>query len=153
MPRGGGASAGPLLLSRLAVGIALVTFGLPCGLVSDHSSDQVVSLFLRFCPSSGFDIGCFLILGSLGLDALLLFLPRPFLKFDTIPLLVPFFPGSGYRQTLRLPCKAGRFCGILCGLVAAKKSGFGVDSGSAALGKIVVFGVSQVCVLQKVLLA
>jgi hypothetical protein len=38
-------------------------------------------------------------------------------------------------------------------LVAAKKSGFGVGSGSAAVSKIVVFGVSQVCVLQEVLLA
>ncbi|EYD75409.1 hypothetical protein Rumeso_03023 [Rubellimicrobium mesophilum DSM 19309] len=87
------------------------------------------------------------------MDALLLLLLRQFLKLYTIPLLVPFLPGCGYRQTLCLPCKAGRFCGILFGLVAAKESGFGVGSGSAAVGKIVVFGVSQVCVLQKVSLA
>ena len=120
MPRRGGAAAGPLLLSRLAIGIALVTFGLSCSLIADDSGDHVVGFFPRFCPGSGFNIGCFLVFGSLGLDALLLLLPRPFLKLYTIPLLVPFVPGSGYRQTLCLPCKAGRFCGILCGLVAAK---------------------------------
>lgn len=87
------------------------------------------------------------------MDALLLLLPRPFLKLYTIPLLVPFVPGRGCRQTLCLPCKAGRFRGVLCGLVAAKKSGLGVGSGSAAVGKIVVLGVSQVCVLQKLWLA
>ena len=152
-PREGGAATGPLLPSRLAIGIALVTFGLSCGLIADHSSDHAVSLFLRFCLSSGCNIGCFLIFGSLGLDALLLLLPRQFLKLYTIPLLVPFVPGSGYRQTLRLPCEAGRFCGLLCSLIAAKKSGFGVGSGRAAVGKIVVFGVSQVFVLQNVMLA
>ena len=141
---------GSLLLSCLAIGIALVAFGLSCGLIADHPSDQAVRLFLRFCLGSGCNIGCSLMFGSLGLDALLLLLPRPFLELETIPLLVPFVPGRGCRQTLGLPCKAGRFGGLLCGLVAAKKSGFGVGSGRAAVGKIVVFGVSQVCVLQKV---
>lgn len=91
--------------------------------------------------------------GSLGLEARLLLLPCQLLELQTIPLLVPFFPGIGYCQTLCLPRKAGRFCGILLGLIAAKKSGFGVGSGSAAVGQIVVFGVSQVCVLQNVLSA
>lgn len=147
----GGAAEGPLLLSRLAVGIALVTLGFPRGLIADHASDQVVGLLLRFSLGPSCYVGCFLIFSSLGFDALLLLPPCQFLKLDTIPLLVPFCSGSGYRQTLCLPCKAGRFCGIFFGLIAAKKSSFGVGSGSAAVGKIVLFGVSQVCVLQKVL--
>jgi hypothetical protein len=147
LPHGGGAADGPLLLSRLAIGIALVTFGLSCSLIADDSRNHVVSPLPRFCLGSGCNVGCFLVFGSLGLDALLLLLPRQFLELYTIPLVVPLFPGRGYRQTLRLPCKAGRFCGVLSGLVAAKKSGFGVGSRRAAVGKIVFFGVSQVCVL------
>src|SRR4028119_444696 len=136
-----------VLLSRLAVGVALVSLSLSRGFIADHSSDQVVGLFARLCLGSGRNVGCLLILGSFGADALLLLLPRQVLKLDPIPLLAPFVPGRGCRQTLCLPRKAGRFCGILLGLVVSKLSGSGVGSGGAAVSKIVVFGVSQASVL------
>jgi hypothetical protein len=69
------------------------------------------------------------------------------LELYFVPLLAPLVSDCRYRQTLCLPRKAGWFCGILCGSVGSKESRFGVGSGTAAVGKIVVFDVSQVFVL------
>ena len=69
-----------LLLSCLAIGIALVAVGLSRSLILDDAGDQVISLLLRFNLGSGCNIGCCLVFGSLSMDALLLLLPLQFLK-------------------------------------------------------------------------
>ena len=82
--------------------------------------------------------------GSFGTEALLLLLPGLLLELYPVPLRSPFLSGRGDRQSLGLMRQAGRFRGKLCGLILSKLSGFGVGRGGAAVGKIVVLGVSQV---------
>lgn len=81
----------PLFLSRFAIGIATVALGLSGGLVLDHARD---ALFLGgltcFDFSSRCSIGCRLLFGGFGPNALLLLELHPF------PFGTPCFPGLGY---------------------------------------------------------
>jgi hypothetical protein len=143
-PRPQGRLAKCLPLSRLAIGVAPVAFGLPGGLVLDNTGDAFG--FSRFtCFNVGFcdSVCCCLTFGNLGLNALLLLVPCPFSRS------AQFLPSLGCRHTFLLPCKPGWFSGFLCSAIILKTGSFCLSRCFAALGEVVVSDVFQICIRLK----
>ena len=130
-----------LFLSRLAIGVAQIACGLSGGLILDDARNAVfVSLLTCFDFGSGGSIGSCLTFGRFSLNALELLELYPF------PLGTPFLPGLGCCHAFFLPCEPGRLSGFLCGTIGLEESRLRLGSGTAAVGKIIVSGVFQICV-------
>ncbi len=131
----------PLFLSRFAVCVALITFGLSGGFILDDARDAVfLSLLVYFDFGFGGGIGGCLTFGSNSQN------PRLLIALQAFFLGLPFFPGRSDRLTLFLPCEPGRLSGFLCGTIGLQQSGLRFGSGAAAIGEIIVFLVLQVCI-------
>jgi hypothetical protein len=125
-----------LPLPCFSIGIAPVAFGFLGGLILGVAIATILlSLVARCLVGFGCSIGCHLIKGcTLSL-------------FELYPsaLRLPFIPGRGYGHTLFLPCETVGFCGFPCDAVGVKEGSFCIGSGATAVGEIVVFLVSHIC--------
>ncbi len=113
-----------LMLSRLAICIASIAFGLLRDLILDDPSDHVRSLLTRFDLSFGRNISYRLKLGRFCVDAILSLTQRllPFLEPYQVSLRAPVIPGRCYCQAFCLPCKPGRIGRVHLGTIVTKQS-------------------------------
>lgn len=126
-------------LPGFSVGISPIAFGLSGGLVLDHARNKILfrqSASFRFGIGSGLEGR--LALGCLGLQTRLFRYLQPF------ALVTSLVPGGSDRQPLRLPCRPGRLCGVLGGLVGLEKCRFCLGRRTQTVGKVIFSRIFQI---------